>query len=275
MQLRKTFLWSMIVCLGLAALLGIAVLVLPQYGPEDEILGSVSLFAAFSIVALLCAVVLERRRAVAIMWAGLGSATVATLLWLALIWFHQRMSWQVEETVATTAGTFTIGGVLAAQSGLLSLPRFDNRHAGSVRRATIGVSVFLAVYFGITIWWIDDLTGIIDEDVLSRAMGVLAIVAACGTVVTPILWKMQSVRHTGGAGAVPLNIDVAIVCPRCHSDQCLKTGERSCTKCGLRITIELEEPRCECGYLLHKLENNRCPECGRAIDERDRWAAES
>jgi len=273
MQLRKAFLWSMIVCLGSAALLGIAVIVLPQYGPEEEILGSVSLFAAFSIVALMCAVVLERQRAVALMWAGLGSATVAMLFWLMLIWFDRAMSWQVEETVIRTAGSFTVGGVLAAQCGLLSLPRFESRRVGSVRRVTIGVSMFLAVYGVILIWWLEDLAWIIDEEMLARAVGVLAIIAACGTVVTPLLWKMQSVRHTGGAGAVPLNIDVAIVCPRCHSDQRLKTGERSCARCGLRITIELEEPRCECGYLLHKLENNRCPECGRAIDERDRWAA--
>ncbi len=273
MQLRKAFLWSMIVCLGSAALLGIAVIVLPQYGPEEEILGSVSLFAAFSIVALMCAVVLERQRAVALMWAGLGSATVAMLFWLMLIWFDRAMSWQVEETVIRTAGSFTVGGVLAAQCGLLSLPRFESRRVGSVRRVTIGVSMFLAVYGVILIWWLEDLAWIIDEEMLARAVGVLAIIAACGTVVTPLLWKMQSVRHAGGAGAVPLNIDVTIVCPRCHSDQCLKTGERFCTKCGLRITIELEEPRCECGYLLHKLEKNRCPECGRAIDERDRWAA--
>ena len=122
MQLRKTFLWSMTACLGTAALLGIAVMVLPQYGPENEILGSVSLFAAFSIVALMCAVVMERQRAVALMWAGLGSATVAMFLWLVMIWFNQHMSWETEEAVAVTAGTFTIGGVLATQSGLLSLP---------------------------------------------------------------------------------------------------------------------------------------------------------
>ena len=113
----------MIACLGLAALLGIAVTVLPQYRPQDEILGSVSLFAAFSIVARMCTVVMERQRAVALMWAGLGSATVAMLLWLAMIWFHPRMSWEIQERIAMTAGTFTIGGVLAAQSGLLSLLR--------------------------------------------------------------------------------------------------------------------------------------------------------
>ncbi len=274
MQLRKTFLWSMIACLGLAALLGIAAIVMPRSGPDEEIIWSVSLFAVFSVVALLCAVVLERKRAVTPMWAGLGSATVAMLLWLVLIWFHRRMSWDLRETVGMIAVSFTIGGVLAAQSGLLSLPRLDDRRANYVRRGTIGVSVFLAVYGLILIWWFDSIDRIIDAEVLIRTVGVLVILAACGTVVTPILWRMQGVRHAGGGGAVPLTVAVNIVCPRCRSDQCLKTGERSCTKCGLRIKIEVEEPRCACGYLLHKLENNRCPECGRAIDERDRWAAE-
>ena len=273
MQLRKTFLWSMIASLGLAALLGIATLLLPSYGVEDEIIISAALFAGFSIVALMCAVVLERQRAVVPMWIGLGFATSALFVWLALVWCGWYMSRETERIFVQAAGTFTVGGALAAQSGLLILPQFDNRQVGSVRRVTIGVSMFLAVYVVILIWWFDDLASVIGEDVLARATGVQAILAACGTVVTPILWKMQGVRQVGSAGAVPLNIEVNIVCPRCHSDQCLKAGERSCARCGLRITIEIEEPRCKCGYLLHKLENNRCPECGRAIDERDRWAA--
>lgn len=275
MQLRKTFLWSMIASLGLAALLGIAALLLPDYGPEEEILISVSVFACFSIVALMCATALERERSVMVMWIGLGSATVALFVWLAIVWFQRRMSWQTEQAVVRTAGMFTVGGLLAAQAGLLSLPRFDDRRVDSVRRATIGVSMLLAAYIVILIWWFDEIERVIDDNILARAMGVLAILAACGTVVTPILWKVQSVRRVGpaGAGAVPLDVEVKIVCPRCHSDQALKTGERACGKCGLRIRIDVEEPRCSCGYLLHKLENDRCPECGRVIPERDRWGS--
>ena len=50
------------------------------------------------------------------------------------------------------------------------------------------------------------------------------------------------------------------------------TGPARCAECGLHITISVEEPRCTCGYLLYHLESDQCPECGRTIDEADRWA---
>jgi len=273
MHIRKVFLWSMIASLALAALLGIAALVLPRYGPEEEVLVSTALFVCFSIVALMCATVLERRRAVAFMWAGLGSAVAALLVWLTLIWFDSFLGWSAERVIVQIAGMFTIGALLAAQSGLLALPRFDTRRDHAIRRATIGVSALLATYAVILIWWYDRIERVIDGDILGRAIGVISIIAACGTVVTPILWKVQSVRRSGTGESISLKVEVRIVCPRCHHEQALKPGKRACSKCSLRISIELEEPRCACGYLLHRLENDRCPECGRAVEQRDRWAA--
>ncbi len=273
MHLRKVFLWSMIASLALAALLGIAALVLPRYGPDEEVLVSTVAFTCFSIVALICATVLERRRAVVFMWAGLGSAVVALLVWLTLIWFDTFLDWRTERVVVQVAGMFTIGALLAAQSGLLALPRFDHVRDDVVRRWTIGVSVLLATYAVILIWWFDQIERVINGDILGRAIGVISIIAACGTVVTPILWKVQSVRRSGTGESISLKVEVRIVCPRCHHEQALKPGKRACSKCSLRISIELEEPRCACGYLLHRLENDRCPECGRAVEQRDRWAA--
>ena len=273
MHLRKVFPWSMIASLALAALLGIAALVLPRYGPDEEVLVSTALFVCFSIVALMCATVLGRRRAVAFMWAGLGSAVVALLVWLTLVWFDSVLDWGAQRVVIQIAGTFTIGGLLAAQSGLLVLPRFDTRRDDLVRRVTIGVSVFLATYAIVLLWWYDKIERVIDDESLGRAIGVLSIIAACGTVVTPILWKVQSVKRGGAGESIPLDVEIRIVCPRCHHEQALKPGKRACAKCSLRISIELEEPRCACGYLLHRLENDRCPECGRAVEQRDRWAA--
>ena len=272
MHLRRVFLWSMIASLALAALLGIAALVLPRYGPDEEVLASTAVFACFSIVALMCATVLDRRRAVVFMWAGLGSALLAMLAWVTIIWFHQP--WLEGGRVAVQiAGMFTAGALLAAQCGLLALPRFDHFRDKVVRQWTIGVSVLLATYAVILIWWFDQIERVIDDDLLVRAIGVLSIVTACGTVVTPILWKVQSVKRSGTGESIPLQVEVRIVCPRCHHEQTLKPGKRTCVKCNLRISIEIEEPRCSCGYLLHRLANDRCPECGRAVEQRDRWAA--
>ena len=106
-----------------------------------------------------------------------------------------------------------------------------------------------------------------------RVLGVLGILAACGTVVTPILWKVQAVRRAESAETIPAKITVSLTCPRCAAGQQLITGPTKCRQCGLRITIAVEEPRCACGYLLYRLQSNRCPECGREIPEADRWAA--
>jgi len=275
MRMRAAFLWSMIVSLSLAALLGIAALLLPRYGPEEEILGSTGVFASFSLVALMCAVVLERRRLAKLMWAGVASSWSATIAWFVLIWFEGPLSWSGVERVAQTGGTFTVLACGAALVGLLSLPRFDQRPPSIVRWATVGVSAALGVQVLGMIWWFDWIERYIDGEILVRELGVLSILTACGSVITPILWKVQAMRRAGSVESVPLKVKIGIECPRCHAKQSLMTGPTRCTECGLRITIDVEEPRCVCGYLLYHLASDRCPECGRAIDEADRWADEN
>ncbi|MCH8153454.1 MAG: hypothetical protein IH830_13905 [Planctomycetes bacterium] len=270
MRLRKAFLWSMIVSLALAALLGISALILPRwYRYDEEILLSTVLFGAYSLVALICASVLEKRRFVALMWTGLAAAGAALAGWLLLTWFHAAFHSRAEMRVARIAGTFTIITVLLGQSGLLTLPRFDHPWAGGVRWMTIGVSSLLAAT-GIALVWFGWIAQHIDE---WRVLGVLGILAACGTVVTPILWKVQAARRAESADTIPRRLQLQVTCPRCQSQQQLRTGPAKCAQCGLRITIAVEEPRCACGYLLYRLESNRCPECGREIAEADRWAA--
>ncbi|MHC4990078.1 MAG: hypothetical protein ACYTGC_03770 [Planctomycetota bacterium] len=275
MGLRKTFLWSMIISLSLAALVGIAALVMPRFGIEERILGSTALFGAFSLVALMCATVLERRRMVACMWGGIASDALALLLWLALIWFERDMNGRQEEAVARLGGTFTVLAVGAAHVGLLRLPRFDRPSSDTVRHLTVGVAIVLGTYILSLIWWWDWIEDMVDDDFLVRGLGVLSILVACGTVVTPILWKMQTVRHEGEEESIPSRVDITLTCPRCRTEQTLRAGRRRCRQCGLRITIDVEEPRCACGYLLYRLESGRCPECGRPVTQADRWAVET
>ena len=45
----------------------------------------------------------------------------------------------------------------------------------------------------------------------------------------------------------------------------MTTGLSRCRECGLALTIEVEEPRCVCGYLLYNLAGTSCPECGREV----------
>ncbi len=276
MRLRKTFLWSMIVSLCLAALLGIAALLLPSWARwDDEILISTLLFGLYSLLALCCAIVQEKRRLVVWMWIGIAAAAVALPIWLVMLWFDSSLRWQVEEQLAKTAGSLTTVSVVIAQCGLLLLPRLDGPLAGFVRKATIIVSIALACTLIVMVWWFEWIDNYIDDEILMRGMGVMGILAACGTVVTPIIWKVQAVHRVESAVSIPSRLHLDIKCPRCHMQQELLTGPSKCATCGLRITVQVEEPRCTCGYQLYRLESDRCPECGREIPEADRWAAQA
>ncbi len=55
-------------------------------------------------------------------------------------------------------------------------------------------------------------------------------------------------------------------CPRCLKEQDVPVGESHCMACRLRITVDIEEPKCpKCGYNLRALTRPICPECGASI----------
>lgn len=273
MRLRKTFLWSMIVSLCLAALLGIVALLLPDFVRKDEqILVSTVLFALYSLLALCCSIVMEKRRLVTLMWLGIAGAAAGLGLWLATIWLEPLIDRRTEENLVRAAGTFTAPAVLFAQCGLLLLPRLDGLWAAVMRRGTIVVSAMLASTIVFMIWWWDWIENYIDDELIGRGMGVMGILTACGTVITPIVWKVQAVHRLGSVDSIPSRLRIDIKCPRCKTQQQMRTGPAKCASCGLRITVQVQEPRCECGYQLYRLESDRCPECGREVPEADRWA---
>ncbi len=263
MHLRQIFLWSMVASLGLDAVLGIAALLLPVSGPVGETLGSAALFAGFSLLALLCAIVLERQRLEPLMWAGIGCAGAALVPWLLLTWFDRVWNSGAEEAIARMGGTFTVAPIIIAQCGLIRLLRLQDRWVRWVRLGTYVASALLGAYVLVLIWWWRPLERLIDDDNLMRALGVMSILAMCGTVITPILWKVQAVRRATTTESIPVNVQVRLTCPRCNCEQALSTGRGACGSCGLHIALSVEEPRCACGYLLHGLPGDRCPECGR------------
>ncbi len=275
MRLRKAFLWTMIVSLCFAALLGIVALLLPDFvRKEEQILVSTVLFALYSLLALCCSIVMEKRRLVPLMWVGIAGAAAGLGLWLAVIWLDPVMDRRTSKNLVRAAMTFTTPAVLFAQCGLLILPRLDGPLARFVRKSTIIVSIALAGTLILLIWWDDWIMGYIDDEIIGRGLGVMGILTACGTVITPIVWKVQAVHRAESVVSIPSRLRIEVKCPRCHTQQELHTGPGKCERCGLRITIQVEEPRCACGYQLYRLESEHCPECGREVPQADRWAAE-
>ena len=68
---------------------------------------------------------------------------------------------------------------------------------------------------------------------------------------------------------IPKRVKMKMTCPRCEQWLQASSGPARCEDCGLRLIIEIQEPRCPCGYLLYELKGNVCPECGRVIEQRE------
>ena len=64
---------------------------------------------------------------------------------------------------------------------------------------------------------------------------------------------------------------VRVECPRCRADVRIPTTTGVCPSCRLRIRIQVEEPRCTCGYALYQLQGDCCPECGRDVPLDQQW----
>jgi len=55
-------------------------------------------------------------------------------------------------------------------------------------------------------------------------------------------------------------------CPLCLTEQEITVGNSRCRGCRLRLSVDVEEPRCtKCGYIVWGLTSNVCPECGTPV----------
>ena len=181
MHLRRIFLWTMIVSLSLAAAMGIAAILMPRFGrTQERILVTSLLVGVFSLPALGSAIVIGRRKLLGWMWSALASTLLAMALWLLLVWSNSRYrdgDWT--EVVSKFAATFTVASVVLAQAGLLMLLRIEQGGFSSVRIATIACSAVLGSLIMLVIWFE------LDEPEIGKMLAVLAILAVCGTIVTP------------------------------------------------------------------------------------------
>ncbi len=272
MTLKTAFLWGMVISLALAALLGVAAVIFGGLGSQTERLILTSLnVGLFSLPCLACAIVLERRRAVPLMWLGIVMSLASLAVWLLAIW--RVFGWSHEETVVRCAAAGTVISLWATHWGLMILPPLRVHYARVIRVATLGFAGLVAALVMVLI---------IDEDLVDdwdelyqRTLAVASILGACGTVVTPVLALVEWLKHKDERVALGGKIRVELTCPRCGATQTVRTGVGHCSSCRLRIAVEIEEPRCPCGYPVYKLEGDACPECGREIDEAMRWTKAS
>jgi hypothetical protein len=149
---KRAILLGIAALLSVSALLAVGILLFGHFGPtEARILGTTGLLAAYGLLALPAAILLEQGRQAALA-AGLATLSgTGALLALVSVW------WSSEPPVGLgkAVGTVTVFAVGATQTAALSARR-PRQDATAVRRL-FGLSIVLAgivaVMFAVLIWF--------------------------------------------------------------------------------------------------------------------------
>lgn len=182
-NLKKFFLYLLIGSVALSAILGIGVILLGDFGEfEMKILLTTLTVTITSILGLACGACLEAKRGKILPYAGIGFAIISAALFIFFIWD----GFTNEETLIKIAMSVLILAVSCSHISLLSIARLDKRFLWS--RYAVHVSIWSLTAILIYLIWIEK---DYSSDLIPRVLGVLSIIIAALTIVTPIFHKLS------------------------------------------------------------------------------------
>ena len=196
LNLKKLFLYLLIASVGVSALIGIAVILLGDFGEfEVKVLLTALTVTVTSILGLACGAYFETGRGRLVPGAGILMALVSGVMWIYLVW-HGTVH---EDLFVKSLLSLTLLGAACSHISLLSLAQLDRRFMWS-RYAVYFAVGSLTAYLLFLVWDVDA----ISNDVTGRIIGVLAIVVAALTLVTPVLHKLS----TGEPGTTAIDAEI-------------------------------------------------------------------
>lgn len=170
--------------LSVSALLAVGILLFGHFGPtEGRILGTTGLLAAYGLLALPAAILLEQGRHAALATGAAALSGTGALLALVSLW------WSSEPPVGLgkAVGTVTVFAVGATQTAALSARR-PRQDATAVRRLfelSIVLAAIVTVMFAVLIWsepnW----------GVYGRLLGALIVIDVLVVTLQPILARAR------------------------------------------------------------------------------------
>jgi len=197
MNLRKFFLYSLIISVVVSALLGIGVILFGDFGDiEVRVLMTTFTITLTSILGLACGAYLESGRGKLMPYAGIALSIAAAALCLFLIWQRGMYS----ETVGKLAITFSMLATACALLSLVGLARLDARFRWSFYLNHMAVWALSAILLFII--WFEPKN---DSSLVSRLIGVLSILIAALTIMTPVFHKL-STKHEAEAESIDAEI---------------------------------------------------------------------
>jgi hypothetical protein len=183
MNLRKFFLYTLIISVVISALIGIGVLLFGDFGEVAlRVLMTTFTITLGSILGLACGVYIEAGRGRMMPIAGIGFSILAAILCIILIWFSDIYS----NTYGKFAVTFPMLATALALLCLVSLARLDGRFMWS--RYVIHAAVWILNAILLYILWFEPESS---SDMVARMIGILSIIVAALTIMTPVFHKLS------------------------------------------------------------------------------------
>lgn len=184
-DIRRFFLHLLITSVAVSAIVGIAVVLFGDFGDfETKVLLTTLTISVTSVLGLACGVSFETRRGGKLPLAGIFFAVAAAILWIVMIWYTpiRPADWFPKSTA-----TATLLAVASSHLSLLYIARLDQRFVWS--RYAVTIAVWGITGFLLYMLWLEPA---ISEDLSGRILGVLSILIAALTVITPVFHKLST-----------------------------------------------------------------------------------
>lgn len=192
MNPKRVFLYILIASVGVSALIGIGVLLFGDFGEfETRVLVTALIVTAVSVMGLACGACIEAGKARFVPLAGIGFAVLSGVLWMLMLWsaFEQSNDFFIHSLMSAT-----VLALACAHISLLSLATLDRRFLWS--RAAAHFFIWSLAALLLIIFWTE-----IDpsQNIVARTMGVMSIVIAALTVMTPVFHYLSSSEKSAEA----------------------------------------------------------------------------
>ena len=183
MNLKRLFLYTLIASVAFSALMGIGVILFGNFGElEFRVLLTTLTITVTSIAGLACGAYYESGRGRSLPVTGMVLAISAAAMVMLIIW----KTLDEPTTYVKATLTVTMLAVSASHLSLLSMARLDKRFAWSRIAAFVFIGLLNAIL--LYILWLEPPSS---GDMIARVIGVLSILIAAITVITPVFHKLS------------------------------------------------------------------------------------
>lgn len=190
LNFKKLFLIALIISLSISALIGIYILLFGEFrDTEIKILLTTLSIGAYSIAGLCCSALLEKDKFKTLVFSWIIISTLGFFLTINMI--REILPLIINNNILLGKFTWIIAILAAsfAHTCLLLLINIKKNLVNITLRATIVIIFIVAIMLSILI-----IREFNPQELFLRILGVIGILDALGTITTPILNKVYSIK---------------------------------------------------------------------------------